>query len=350
MVSGTEFINLTLKQLSMKKFLLVFLSVFFFAVSTFAQSSMNEELNPANLNPDFSTYDTKTALYLGQLSDLVYEDSVTIDSYFKEIKKLYPTFNHYYKFLDVKKSHTQALLWGTRDFVVVAFRGTEPSAIKDWVSDAKFWVYENVPDASVDMAGLPPGHGGFRKSAMRLIIDVKIFSEIRKLIKVCSPTANTSTFPIYLTGHSLGAAIAQLFIDPLTTQKFKYSGSYHFAPPLTVSCSERDRLRSQFGNIVYDIVNYKDYVPRAGRYGVAHFGKFYRICNDGLIYKERESYVKFNLREYFTEFNLHSLKNHLTAIRDVRNSAVEILTRSTGDFPCMELTEPALEPCAIQKE
>lgn len=331
----------------MKKFLLFFLQLNSICFTLFAQSSLIEELNPVNLKPDLSTYDTKTALYMGQLSELVYEDSSTIDLYFKQIRNLYPASNHQYKFLDVKKSNTQALLWGTKDFIVIAFRGTEPSAIKDWISDAKFWEYENVPDASVEMHGLPPGHGGFRKSAMRLIIDKQIFNEIGKLIKRCDPNSNVSAFPVYLTGHSLGAAIAQLFIDPLITKKFKYSGSYHFAPPLAVACSERNRLQSQYGNIVYDIVNYKDYVPRAGRNGVAHFGKFYRICNDNLLYTERESYVKFKLSEYLSEFNLHSLKNHLSAIRDIRNGSSDIINRSTGkgDFPCMELTSAPVDPC-----
>ena len=97
-----------------------------------------------------------------------------------------------------------------------------------------------------------------------------------------------------------------------------------------------DYMKTKYGNKVYDIVNYKDYVPRAGRNGVAHFGKFYRICKNGLIYSEKESYIKFGFFEYLSEFKLHSLKNHLKAIRQKNNSFYGITNRSIGvTYPCI---------------
>lgn len=172
-----------------------------------------------------------------------------------------------------------------------------------------------------------------------------LIEEIKKKINEVNPQVDLKTFPIYLTGHSLGAALAQLFIVPLRYHQLNFKGAYHFAPPLAVTCQMNAELREKYGSVVYDIVNYKDYVPRAGRNGTAHFGKFYRICNDGLVYKEQEAYVRFRLSEYFNEFKFHALKSHIDLLRKKENIAALINQRSDGHFPCMELKGKVRELC-----
>lgn len=321
----------------------VFIFFFLFCISILAcyaqeDEQVVEELNPSLFNHDFLNYDQKTALYCAQLSELAYWDSARIESFHRKIRTAYPEENHHFTFLDNTRRgiHTQALLWGTKDFMVIAFRGTEPTVFGDLLTDGKFWVYENTSESMEALANMPPGHGGFRKSLIGLIQDKDLFGEMDKLISRSNPDIDFSQFKIYLTGHSLGAAISQLFIQPLEHKNYNFSGAYHFAPPLSVACSVREEMRNKYGNKTYDIVNYKDYVPRAGRFGVAHFGKFYRICDDGLVYKEKEAYVKFNLTEYTDAIKLHSLKNHIIAIRDEQNNREAIVLRSgTEEYPCM---------------
>jgi len=307
---------------------------------------MLSELNPATVNMDFGDYDPATALYMGQLSELAYWKADQLEGLFNRVDSLYPESNLHYQFLDNEKTHTQALLWCTKNFLVIAFRGTEPSKLRDWLSDAKFWNYENNPSQNVSLANMPPGHGGFRKSLMELITEKEIFHEIDKIVKKSSPEANLSEFPVYLTGHSLGAAISQLFIECLHYKKYNFAGAYHFAPPLAVSCSLSEYMKANFGDRVYDIVNYKDYIPRAGRNGVAHFGKFYRICDDNLLYKEETAYVRFSGREYFFALKYHKLSNHLRAIRDASNSSAAISGRSDVPFGCMGEGIRYVDPCA----
>ena len=45
---------------------------------------------------------------------------------------------------------------------------------------------------------------------------------------------------------------------------------------------------------------------------------------NGLIYSEKESYTKFKLSEYLEEFELHSLKSHIMALKNHQNSFEEI--------------------------
>ncbi|MFA4978568.1 MAG: lipase family protein [Sphingobacterium sp.] len=315
---------------------------------SFSQNKyMDSELDPNRLNMNFRVYDPNTALLMGQLSDLVYEDSLLIDNYMQILRKRYPDWKISYKFLNNKKSDAQALLFCTKNFMIIAFRGTEPNIVADWITDASFWNYENNPSFGNALSGMPAGHGGFRRSLINLIQEEDLFSEIDLLSQKMHPELKRSQFPIYTTGHSLGAALSQLFMECLRFEGYNFKGAYHFAPPLAVSCSLREQMKFNFGSIVYDIVNYKDYVPRAGRNGVAHFGQFLRICDDGEIHFEKEAYVKFSIAEYTKALKYHKLTNHLAAIRRDDNKLQEIKSRSS-DFSCMgdEIIEK--DPCKIE--
>jgi hypothetical protein len=313
-----------------------------------AQDVLLLDINPSNFNQDFSEYDQKTALFCAQISEVAYWDERNIEILKQQSNESYPETTTSYMLIDDSYGihHNQVLLWANKDFMVIAFRGTEPSVLKDWLTDSKYWNYENSEGYDDVLSNMPAGHGGFRRSLMRLIQKENLIEKIKKKIKEVNPEADIKTFPIYLTGHSLGAALAQLFILPLQYHQLNFKGAYHFAPPLAVACQINAEMREKFGAIVYDIVNYKDYVPRAGRNGTAHFGKFYRICNDGLVYREQEAYVKFRLSEYFTEFKLHALKSHIDLLRKDENTASLIGQRSDGHHNhCMELKGKVRELC-----
>lgn len=303
------------------------------------------DLNPSLVNADFRSYNPPTAIYCAQLSEMVYLSKRKIEGIYNEILSKYPDHKMEYTYLEDKKTHVQALLWCNSTFIVISFRGTEPSRIKDWITDLKFWTYENNADHNGLLANMPAGHGGFRKSLMNLINEQDLFEQINATIKRSNPDADLTTFPIYLTGHSLGAAISQLFMECLRYKKYQFSGAYHFAPPLAVSCNFNSYMKTTFGEKVYDIVNYKDFIPRAGRNGVAHFGKFYRICDDGLIYKESDAYVRFSKKEYFSVIKYHKLKNHLSALKFGENSTEKVLARSIKNHSCMGEGIQSENPC-----
>lgn len=322
----------------MKKLLFFIISV---AGLCHAQDVLLTDINPSKFNRDFSEYSQETALFCAQISEVAYWDKRNIEILKEQVNQNYPEHMTTYSLIDDTYGihHNQVLLWANKDFLIIAFRGTEPSVLKDWLTDSKYWNYQNADGYDEELSYLPPGHGGFRRSLTRLMKEKNLVEEIKMIIKKVNPQADTKTYPIYLTGHSLGAALSQLFIVPLQYNQLNFKGAYHFAPPLAVTCQMNAELREKYGSVVYDIVNYKDYVPRAGRNGTAHFGKFYRICTDGLVYKEDEAYVKFKLSEYFNEFKLHALKSHIAAIRNEQNSIVMINNRSDANnpFPCMEL-------------
>lgn len=54
-----------------------------------------------------------------------------------------------------------------------------------------------------------------------------------------------------------------LFCGVLEAQGYNMAGAYFFAPPLAIRPDEACRLNKRYGTLVHEIVNYKDYVPRA---------------------------------------------------------------------------------------
>lgn len=304
------------------------------------RQAMIQDLDPRSFNLDFSQYNQPTSIYCVQLSELAYFNKAEIMVFHSQFLKQFPESKQEFEFLEYsgKGNDTQALLWANPKFMVISFRGTEPSSLIDWFTDGKFWNYKNNPSQNESLYNMPPGHGGFRTSLMNLMSDeIDIMAKVEKLRLKVAPNSMKSEYPIFLTGHSLGAAISQMCIEPLNYSGFNFQGAYHFAPPLAVACSEREYMKKEYGDKVYDIVNFKDYVPRAGRNGVAHFGKFMRICKDGSLCWEKEAYIKFKWWEYPSEIRLHMLGSHLKAVKDPKNSLSEINQRSNSDsgFNCI---------------
>ena len=331
----------------MKKIFSVILTLLFIQQLPAQEAVLLDDLNIHSFNGDFSHYDQGTSIFCAQISELAYWDQTKLVSFFKKLNSKYSNDRFQFKLINdrIGAHHNQALIVGNRKFIIVAFRGTEPTVFKDWFSDVKYWHYENTDKTDPMIADIPPGHGGFRTATRRLIMEKDLIGAIKTMIHEYASGMDETEFPVYLTGHSLGAAISQMFIEPLVKGTLKFKGAYHFAPPLAVGCSVNAEMKNKYGSIVYDIVNYKDYVPRAGRNDVAHYGQFFRICNNGLIFKEKETYVKFSVKEYLSEFKLHSLAAHVKAIRDDRNSYEAISQRSSGSaVPCMG---PSIQPQTI---
>jgi hypothetical protein len=324
-------------KLSIILFLILVLNISTLSAQSECMNTIIEDLNPELFNKDFTGYDQNTAIYCAQLSEVAYWDTGEVSELIADLNRRYPDFNHKYRFLEDKESGTQLIFFATRQYLIIAFRGTEfEKEFKDIVLDGKFFRYYQDSGYS----DLPAGHGGFRRGIMNLMDRNKIFAELREFQSLCNIN-HESDFPVYTTGHSLGAALATLIIEPLHTEQFNFSGCYNFAPPLAIELTETPELFAKYNSTVYDIVNYLDYVTRAGNSGRIHLGrigKFYRICENGIINNEDEKrdgrYVSHRWRTKFRLYKFHKLSGYLDGVKNTKNSNEDIIKRKEDGTTC----------------
>jgi len=110
------------------------------------------------------------------------------------------------------KETTQAILLSYGDFVILAFRGTEPTSVKDIRADAKGIKTKCATGGFI--------HQGF-KEAYELVADE---------IKTRLDQDDCKTKPLFITGHSLGGALATVATKALDHQG-KIAACYTFGSP-----------------------------------------------------------------------------------------------------------------------
>lgn len=288
------------------------------------------DLKRYKINTDLANYDQSTAIYCAHLSTIAYFNEKRIHNIVESINKIEGEICC--KVIEYKglSSNTRAVLWKSNSFLIISFRGTQFLTIIDWITNFKFKRYKNKESSKEKYGNMLSGHGGFRRSLMNLMLEKKFLEEIESII--IKDNDCISSFPIILTGHSQGAGIAQLFMEPLRYKGFELAGAYNFAPPFSVSKKNEKYSRSIFGESTYDIINYKDIVARIGkRLGnieVAHFGKYFRIHKSGLIFKEEEQYIKYKWYENILIVKNHKMKSYLKGLKMKENTFKEIMDRS----------------------
>jgi len=317
-----------------RKYLLVITILAGPLLSKAQELSNIQDLNPRNFNMDFSNYDRGTALFCAELSNLVYDSSEKGKKILNNLKTQYPSENIQYEYVIDNSRKLQVLLLGCKDFVIIAFRGTVKKEIINLITDVKYWNYGNDSTDKGPYKYIPPSYGGFRKMTMRLINKDSLFENLANFIPKCNPTVLKEDFPVFMTGHSLGSALAQLLIKPLEANHFKFMGLYNFAPPLTVSYRVNSEMRKQYESRTFDIVNHKDYVARFGQSYRKHFGKFCRICDNHLIYREPDKYYSFTFLQRFRVLQYHDIENYIHPIKDTVNSNENIVKRSGKECNC----------------
>ena len=158
---------------------------------------------------------------------------------------------------------TQGFVAESPDAIVVAFRGTQPNRPMDWFVDFRAtsgpWAH-NVGHV----------HDGFY-SALRNVWGVTLASgEIlpRRLLNRADKT-------IWITGHSLGGALAELCAaQAMFVSKIPVQGVYTFGQPRVGNKDFADALNAELGSGIFRFVNDRDIVPRVPLFtmGFCHYG------------------------------------------------------------------------------
>ena len=146
-----------------------------------------------------------------------------------------------FKLLEIYNSpetDTQAFLAANGDYAVLAFRGTEVTSRKDIMTDAK-------AKRIVDIEGRV--HGGFRAA----------YESVKQ--KIEKGILGLDNIPLYITGHSLGAALATVATQELENNpdiKGRIAACYTYGSP-RVGNTQYDK---NFKAPIYRMVNTTDIV------------------------------------------------------------------------------------------
>ncbi|MDR7303600.1 lipase family protein [Haloactinomyces albus] len=142
---------------------------------------------------------------------------------------------------------TQAFTIASDNMIITAFRGTEPTNIADWLSDA------NTP-AAPGPSGRGMIHVGFDHAL------TSVYPEVRDCIK----EFRTNEQSLWFTGHSLGGALAMLAAARLYFEDASLlsNGVYTFGQPRTCDRTMADAYDEAFKSRHFRFVNNNDIVPQ----------------------------------------------------------------------------------------
>ncbi|MFN5855579.1 MAG: lipase family protein [Pseudanabaenaceae cyanobacterium] len=198
------------------------------------------------------------------------------------------------------RDETQGFMIGNDQIIVLAFRGTEQTKIRDWLTDLKF--RQEPGPAGINV------HRGFYKGLKSVWADVlDNLTEFRQ-----------NNQAVLLTGHSLGAALATLATAQLKVDKnITTSGLYTFGSPRVGGQDFEKYFSQHFQGRAFRFVNNNDAVtrfpPRVAFY--KHVGEFLYFDNDGNMHQDIGFWREFKenikgIAEDVGEIGLDMIKDH----------------------------------------
>lgn len=212
----------------------------------------------AHFNPEASDYDGHNALALGQASQLAYAQA----------DKLLETLDRW-GFIEARcldQGGTQGFLAGNDRMLLIAFRGTEPQQLQDILTDI-----------NIALTSGPVGqvHTGFARALEQVWADLQ--DQFDGLYQGQL---------VWLTGHSLGAALATLATARLVFHpgdQVRVQGLYTYGSPRVgddIFAQAFDRTCRGF---TFRFRNHNDVVTRVPLPGISHlrYRHVGRLCYFG---------------------------------------------------------------------
>jgi hypothetical protein len=165
-------------------------------------------------------------------------------------------------------SDTRGIIASRGGALIVAFAGTDPLHLVNWVSD--FYLGQSTADV----------HQGFRDAADAA------WPQVGAAIEQCKKDQR----PLFVAGHSLGAAIALVVVDRARREKgLETAQVFVFGAPRVGRADFVAAYNAAFGSTTYRLVHGSDVVATVppSELGFHHVGRFLS-CERG---------AKFDLRQ-----------------------------------------------------
>jgi hypothetical protein len=222
--------------------------------------------------------DPAIAHVLATIAGYAYSDSATVATIAARLGLARASCVRVEQFVDAMYICSTAYLLqsGCGRVAILAYRGTEPTNITSWLGDA------DVTPAAMVLDGhdaRPAVHGGFYRNFR--VTRWQVMRELeraRERLSLANPDSRVEhpLEALYVTGHSLGGAMAVLFA--LAAQPAELRAVYTFAQPMTI-CAPMPKGIESLDARVFRYVLEGDLVPAMPPVGwgeFVHVGREYR--------------------------------------------------------------------------
>ncbi len=284
----------------MKKIYLAFLSSTIIILTGCASSGSG----PVSENYCPKSYSSSTALWLGDLANLAYEENRNKIS--SELNKQGFTLDQY----DIrnKKYSVGGFIAISHDKAVLAFAGTD--GLKDWKNNAKTWS-ESIEDSSCGKKMRL--HKGFKKTAMEVI------NNNNHALLTHLASLQSQGKKIYITGHSLGGALATITAYYAKTAKpsVDIAGVYTFGQPYTGDDDFQGCYDAHLKDLTFRFVSDKDIVPKTRLdSSYRHVGVFLFFNENGALQNSKPSNYAGDLVDFVKSdlLDAHSMTSYQTLL------------------------------------
>lgn len=161
----------------------------------------------------------------------------------------------------ISVDNTQVYVAQNDQHVLAAFRGSESPTSLDGLKD---WLLTNavnlliVPEGRIGTDFIAAGVGArFHKGFMAALADVW-----DPLIAVVEPAVASGDRLLWVTGHSLGGALAQLAAWRFNRKALQVHQVYTFGAPMVGNKAANDAFDKEFAGHIFRYVHLADLVPR----------------------------------------------------------------------------------------
>lgn len=230
--------------------------------------------------------------------------AMTANLAYQKERDIENTVKKEWKFKDFRffssSEDTQGFVMSNDEIIAVAFRGTEPDKIKDWLTDLDFNLVDGPMEGKV--------HDGFYTA---------LGSVWKKIERTIAEFRANKPKSLWFTGHSLGAALATLAVACFRDDDRPVDGLYTFGQPRTGDRTFARNFNFEFKPCAFRFVNNNDIVtrtpPRALKY--SHVGTFKYFTEPGELIHDIAWWNRFLDRmhgrsEDILEWGTDGIKDH----------------------------------------
>jgi len=225
------------------------------------------KMSKFDFNYKTNKYNLKNALRLAEVSQLAYKSK-------REVKKHVKDKWGFNKFEFFDRKHTQAYMIANDEMVILAFRGTESK--QDWLTDV---------NAKLVEGNFGKIHRGFSRALGY------VWNDIEKTLS----RFGTNSRPVWITGHSLGGALATLAAAKFIELNKDVNGLYTFGQPRVGDSIFGTTFDLRFKHRTFRFVNNEDIVTRVPprTMGYKHIGSIVYFDSFGKIHKDIKWWQRF---------------------------------------------------------